>query len=68
MLAGHLLCGFILGAVCAVGSLVTGFSAWGAAGFYILGGNLGICLSAGALMHRSMSASEDVGVKASIES
>jgi hypothetical protein len=68
MIAGHLLCGFILGAVCAVGSLLTGFSTWGAVGFYVLGGNLGICLSAGALMLRSVSASGNVRMGASMES
>ncbi len=68
MLAGHLLCGFMLGALCAVGSLVMGFSAWSALGFYILGGNLGICLSAGALIFRSVSGSENMRMSPSIES
>ena len=68
MLAGHLLCGFVLGAVFALGSLVLGFSAWGAVGFYILGGNVGVCLSAAALMLRSVSTSDNVGMGASIES
>ena len=53
MLIVHLLFGLILGALTAVGILLMGFSVWGAIAFYILGGNLGVCLSVGAMVLRS---------------
>ena len=68
MLVVHLLFGLILGALAAVGSLLMGFSVWGAIAFYILGGNLGVCLSVGAILLTSASRAPSVRLSASLES
>jgi hypothetical protein len=68
MLIVHLLFGFILGALAAVGSLLMGISVWGALAFYIVGGNLGVCLSIGAMVLLSTPRAPSARLSASIGS
>lgn len=42
MLLRHLLCGIALGAFAALSGVLAGFSPWSSAGFYVLGGVLGL--------------------------
>ena len=53
MLVRHLLCGIVIGLLAAIAGLLAGFSVGAAVGFYVLGGNVGLGVSAlGALSHR----------------
>lgn len=45
MVVGHLMIGVVLGLLAAAASLLMGYSAWAAFGFYVLGGNVGLALS-----------------------
>jgi hypothetical protein len=68
MLVVHLLFGLILGALAAVGSLLIGFSVWGALAFCVVGGNLGVCLSVGAMVLLSTPRAPSVHLSASVGS
>ena len=67
MLMNHLLCGLIVGVLAAAGGFAMGLPAWGAASFHILGGSLGIGLSAGVLILRLTSLGPDWRMDASLE-
>ena len=57
MLAGHLVVGVVAGGLAALASGLMGFSVGATVGFYILGANLGLGLSAlGALVPRRKAA------------
>jgi hypothetical protein len=52
MIVGHLVSGVGLGLLAAIASLIMGFSLLAALGFYVLGGNVGLALSAAVQMMR----------------